>query len=160
MSDETGMGISAPDFLRTLGENIAPRIGGLRVDRLHELVTSAMTPNPMDAEQQKHFESMDMLHLRELRNQFKASKEFSDMLAPFEHRAEAREMVSATKGDTLDSIKMIGSLAAAIPGYQLGKLTGVTDLVGFTDKSTSPPSAQQLTQGFAGIADGINELLK
>ena len=70
-----------------------------------------------------------------------AAPEAQGMLAPYEHRAFAREA-------TAENPLMALSLAAGIPAYQLAKLLGLT-------QSRSAPSLDQITQGYVGIGEGL-----
>lgn len=62
-------------------------------------------------------------------------------IAPYEHRAFAREVVA-------DSPLMALSLFAGVPAYQLAKLLGMTG-------SRTGPSLDQLKQGYIGIGEGL-----
>ena len=81
----------------------------------------------------------DLLRLR-------ASSPHQDLLAPLEHRAFAREWVGENPLNALP-------LAAAIPGYQLAKLLGLT-------QSRSKPSMDQLFGGYQGVLEGLNKRFK
>lgn len=72
-----------------------------------------------------------------------ASPEDQDRIAPYEHRAYARERV---KDDPLNA----PGLAVAIPAYQLAK---ALRLVG----SRTRPSLDQVTQGYKGIWEGLTQ---
>lgn len=74
----------------------------------------------------------------------KVPKEQQNLIAPAEHRAFAREAVT-------ENPLMAVSLAAGIPTYQLYKM-----LMG----ARSGPSMDQVTQGFAGIGDGLSQTLQ
>ena len=71
-------------------------------------------------------------------------KEQQNKIAPAEHRAFAREVVAE---DPLMAI----SLAAGIPAYQLYKTI---------QGARSGPSLDQVTQGYAGIGDGLIEAFR
>ena len=64
-----------------------------------------------------------------------------ELLAPFEHRAFAREMVK--ESPVLGSIQM----GAAIPAYQLAKLLGLHG-------GRTAPSFDQLFAGYQGLMEG------
>jgi len=68
-------------------------------------------------------------------------KATQNLLAPYEHRAFARE---ATSENPLAAL----SLALGIPVYQLAKILGQTN-------SRSDPSLEQVKQGYLGIGEGL-----
>lgn len=68
--------------------------------------------------------------------------ELQARIAPFEHRAYARETVSE---DPLKAPVM----AMAVPGYQLLKT--------FVGKSRTRPSMDQVTQGLRGVGEGLTD---
>lgn len=78
----------------------------------------------------------DLYQLR-LRN---PSPDLQARIAPFEHRAYARETVA---NDPLQAPVM----AMAVPGYQLLKT--------FVGKSRTRPSMSQVTQGLQGVKEGL-----
>ena len=67
-------------------------------------------------------------------------------IAPYEHRAWAREQVA---GNPL----LAPVYAALVPGYQLAKL-----VKSFTPGQTAP-SMNQLSHGMTGIAEGVQQWL-
>ena len=67
------------------------------------------------------------------------------LVAPYEHRAFAREVIA-------DSPIMALSLSLGIPAYQLAKLLGIT-------QSRTGPSLEQMKQGYVGIGEGLSGLL-
>ena len=67
--------------------------------------------------------------------------QYQGLLAPYEHRAFAREAVSKNPLLAL-------SIATAIPLYQLQKLFGASN-------ARSAPSLDQMTQGYKGIWEGL-----
>ena len=71
--------------------------------------------------------------------------ELQDLLAPYEHRAFAREYVTE---NPLRALGMVG----AIPGYQLYKMTGQSG-------ARSKPSMNQMLQGFQGTGEGLMNAL-
>ena len=79
-----------------------------------------------------------------LRNKL-ATQQLQNKVAPFEHRAFARESVT-------ENPLMALSLALATPAYQISKALpkSVTG-----NKSRSEPSLEQLKQGFIGIGEGL-----
>jgi hypothetical protein len=74
-----------------------------------------------------------------------ASPQQQNLLAPYEHRAYAREAVA-------DNPLHAPFLAGAIPAYQLKKL--------LTGEGRSQPSMEHVYQGLAGVGEGVyNKLL-
>jgi hypothetical protein len=71
--------------------------------------------------------------------------DLQEVLAPYEHRAFAREYVGA---NPLMAVGMLG----AIPGYQLYKMTGQSG-------ARTKPSLQQMVQGFRGTGEGLMNAL-
>lgn len=67
-------------------------------------------------------------------------------IAPYEHRAFAREWTQ--KSPVIGPI----SLAFAVPGYAAAKAVGL-------QKSRTPASWSQVYQGYAGVADGLRDIL-
>ena len=68
-------------------------------------------------------------------------------IAPYEHRAWARERVA-------ENPLLAPVYAALVPGYQLAKLAR-----SFGPEAT-PPSMDQLAGGMTGIAEGVQEWLR
>ena len=66
-------------------------------------------------------------------------------LAPFEHRAYAREAVAQNPMMALPYLAMV-------PGYQALKLMGAG--------ARTKPGLEQLMQGYAGIGDGLKEAFR
>jgi len=67
-------------------------------------------------------------------------REMQRVVAPYEHRAFAREW---TQKNPLNAL----SLIPAIPGYQLYKM--------FTDQSRSGVDFNQIGEGYKGIGEGL-----
>ena len=63
-------------------------------------------------------------------------------VAPFEHRAYAREYVRD------HGIKGAASLAVAIPAYSAAKALGIV-------KARTPASLEEMKQGFIGVSEGL-----
>jgi hypothetical protein len=78
--------------------------------------------------------------LDELRSQF-PDQSAQDLIAPYEHRAYAREIV---KENPLFALGLFG----AIPGYQAAKVTGL-------QKTRSKPSMEQMIQAYKGLFEGL-----
>jgi hypothetical protein len=70
-----------------------------------------------------------------------APKAEQDRLAPFAHRAYARQVVRENPAQAL-------GLAAAIPAYTASKALGIT-------KTRSGASVEEMTQGYAGVLEGL-----
>jgi len=81
-----------------------------------------------------------------LRKQLAQDDPRQEQVAPYEHRAWAREQVA---GNPL----LAPVYAALVPGYQLAKL-----VKSFAPGQTSP-SMDQLTHGMTGIAEGVQRWL-
>lgn len=64
-----------------------------------------------------------------------------DFVAPYEHRAFAREA-------TRENPWLAAPIATAIPLYELAKILGVTN-------ARSAPSLEAMKQGYAGIWEGL-----
>lgn len=71
----------------------------------------------------------------------KLSPADQEQVAPYEHRAFAREVVA-------DSPLMALSLFAGVPLYQTAKLLGLS-------KARTKPSLDQLKQAYIGIGEGL-----
>ena len=89
--------------------------------------------NPKFLESLSH---ADLLMMRQ-----NATPEMQKLLAPYEHRAYAREVVADSPGKAL-------SLGLLIPGYQMAKLVGA-------HSARTPASWEQLIQGYRGIGEGL-----
>jgi hypothetical protein len=81
---------------------------------------------------------MEHLALMQARNAPGADQ---SRLAPFEHRAYAREQAQRSP---LSALGMLGM----IPAYQLAKLLGLHG-------SRTGPSLEQMRQGFVGVGEGL-----
>lgn len=91
-----------------------------------------------------NYKKLSWQELQMLRDKHAGNQKLQQQLAPFEHRAYARESVSE---NPLNALKF----AFMIPGYQAAKAVGALD----SDSSTTPVSLDQFTQGFAGVGDGL-----
>lgn len=85
--------------------------------------------------------SMSWDELIDLRSRFDGNPEAQKKIAPYEHRAFAREAVAK------NPINALG-YAFMIPGYQAAKAVG---LLGARTK----PSFEQLKQGYLGVGEGL-----
>lgn len=92
------------------------------------------------------YDKMSLYDLQNLRAMNAGDQPMQQQLAPYEHRAYAREEVM---DNPLNALK----LAFMIPGYQAAKNSGLWP----SDSSTTPASMDQLTQGFAGVGDGLQQ---
>jgi phage tail tape-measure protein len=85
----------------------------------------------------------DLVRFRDL---YKSDDYMQGILAPYEHRAFAREWVKDTKGNAALSLPF------AIPAYQAAKALGL----GGAD--ATPPSLEQAVEGFRGLGEGLSSL--
>lgn len=82
--------------------------------------------------------------LIDLRNQAGNNVQAQSAIAPYEHRAYARENVGLNP--------VSAAVWAGMPiAYQAGKILGVTP----SDSQTTPASFKQFAQGELGVAEGI-----
>lgn len=81
--------------------------------------------------------------LMQLRDSVPNNSPLQAQLAPYEHRAFAREL-------TQDNPFMAVPLAVATPAYQLGKLISPSNL-----GARTPPSLEELIQAYKGIGEGL-----
>lgn len=93
------------------------------------------------------FDEMSFAELRRLRDSLPDPKA-QEFLAPYEHRAFAREYMSQ---NPLMGLGLLG----AIPGYQMAKGLG---LIGSRTGFTNP--FRQMGQGFMGIGEGLSEFIR
>lgn len=113
---------------------------------------SQSKPNEVDSlppkEEMAKMSHSDLYNLRDKLTSAEAVK----LVAPYEHRAFAREFSQ--------ELPVIGplSVAAATPLYQLTKLVGAEDKSGGV--KDTPASLEQLKEGFKGIAEGVAESVK
>lgn len=93
------------------------------------------------------FSKMSLDQLMELRYRLGNNMDVQQKVAPFEHRAWAREEVAQNP-------LMALPYAAMIPGYQAAKMVG---LLKSDDPQhpTTPPSWEQMKQGFTGVGEGL-----
>lgn len=95
----------------------------------------------------KLLETMPHSDLLSLRSSIPDDSPLHDKLAPYEHRAFAREY--AQENPVLAAI----SMPASIPGYSIAKAVGLTS-------GRSAPSLQAVIQGYAGLAEGLSTAFK
>lgn len=87
----------------------------------------------------REMESMPHDSLYQMRSRL-PDREMQRAVAPYEHRAFAREW---TQENPLNALALI----PAIPGYQLYKM--------FTDESRSGVDFNQIGQGYMGMGEGL-----
>lgn len=85
--------------------------------------------------------------LYQLREQAAQDPTTQNILAPYEHRAFAREWA------TSDPLTAAASLTAAIPGYSIAKALGAA-------QGRSNASLPELQQGFTGLGEGLMAAIK
>lgn len=83
---------------------------------------------------------MDWETLINMRRQNPKNERLQDIIAPYEHRAYAREDVAENPLRAL-------SYGYLIPGYQAAKVVGVV--------RGTKPSFDQMMQGFYGVGEGL-----
>jgi hypothetical protein len=110
----------------------------------NKVVSKTVKDTPLEDSQ---LETMSHSELQALRMKNKEDKEFNIKLAPYEHRAYAREAV--TENPTL--APLFASLL--IPGYQAAKAVGLD--VSATEDPTTPVSGEQMKQGYIGVGEGL-----
>lgn len=101
----------------------------------------------------ENLSKMDFSSLLALRKAHKGDLEVQKAIAPFEHRAYAREAVASNGW-------MAPVLAIAAPAYQLAKHAGI-DIGEEEDRAAmnTPPSGKQFVWGIEGVGQGLKELL-
>lgn len=82
-----------------------------------------------------------------LRNSLPPDDPRQQLLAPYEHQAFAREWTQQQPWIA------VPSLLAAIPGYTLGKATGVIH-------SRSPASLNEMADAYRGLGQGLLSLIQ
>ena len=87
--------------------------------------------------------------LQQLRNKAAGNTPAESAIAPYEHRAYARENVSIA--NPLDA----AVFATLPPAYQAAKIAGLTP----TDSQSTPPSFNQFVQGEIGVGEGLKNSL-
>jgi|GEM_PF-2674930 len=84
--------------------------------------------------------------LYQLRVKARGNPEAQAAIAPYEHRAYAREEVAKNPLAAPAWVVMP-------PAYQAAKAAGLTD----SDDMSSPASMKQVAQGLIGVAEGVSE---
>ena len=117
---------------------------------LSQIVAPKGTSTLMDIRQQMRdsFDSMSWEELQQLRVKYEGKPNIQRILAPYEHKAWARETVR-------DNPAMAPLMALMVPGYQAMKVGA--QALGLSDKEETPPSMQQLSSGFKGIYEGLQQ---
>lgn len=109
-------------------------------------MVSFLSVNPYWDSTMADYKSMSHADLYALRGSLAPNDPRQAELAPYEHRAFAREW-------TQDSPWIAPlSLAFAVPAYTAAKATGF-------QKARSPASWSEIGQGYAGIYDGLKSLM-
>lgn len=90
--------------------------------------------------------------LSRMRRDFADNQVMQSMLAPFEHRAFAREWTAE------NPMVAAPSLAAAIPLYYAAKnpvLMGAAQKLGLVGEGATPASLEQMKQSYQGVGEGL-----
>jgi len=94
--------------------------------------------------------SMSHVDLYKLRDEWKDDKDAQEHLAPYEHRAFAREL-------TAENPALAPVLGIAVPGYAAAKLAGLDMGDPNSGIEQTPPSLEQIKQSFTGIYEGLRK---
>ena len=113
------------------------------LDLIRSLSTAANTQGKQPAYTQDQLNKLSFSDIRGLRDQPGADQ---NLLGPAEHRAYAK--------DTVMQSPVLGTaqMALAIPAYTAAKAVGL-------QSARSDASFKEMGQGYAGIWDGIKELM-
>lgn len=95
------------------------------------------------------YSRMTQAQLQALRDDNAGNQEMQQAIAPYEHRAYAREIVGDNPLNAL-------SMMFAIPGYQAVKSVGGLGIID-NDSSTTPSSWDQMAQGYTGVGEGLQQ---
>jgi hypothetical protein len=93
------------------------------------------------------YAGMSHSELMMLRNQYPGTSNMQNVLAPYEHRAFAREQAQNKPISTAITMPFL------IPGYTAAKALGLHG-------ARSEPSLDQIKQGYTGLAEGLLSLMK
>jgi hypothetical protein len=106
---------------------------------------------PSDTNIQDILSTMSHKNLQSLRNKYSSNQEVNSYLAPYEHRAYARESVEVNP--------LLAPLFAEllIPGYQVAKILDLP--IGATEDKPTSPDLKQLEQGYIGVGEGISKYI-
>lgn len=108
-------------------------------------------PTLNDVNQFSNLDKMSWIQLRTLREQYQNDRWMQELIAPFEHRAYARESVA---GNPLKAMLFGGAL---VPGYQAYKTIFSGGAVNPGDPSQTPASLDQLFAGLQGTYEGLRK---
>lgn len=89
-----------------------------------------------------HLSFDELLHLRSL---YEGNKEMQNYLAPYEHYAYAKQLVSEHPYGALPMMAMV-------PGYEAKKM--------ITGEGRSDPSLRSVAMGYKGIFNGLIDAMK
>lgn len=89
-----------------------------------------------------------------LRQRNMGGLETSHALAPAEHGAYAE--MRTRERPLLGPVEQL----ALIPAYEGAKATGLLDLLGLQDDTTSPPSLESMAEGYRGVGRGVASNLR
>lgn len=120
-----------------------------RMDAIKQTLPEALVfpvPKGMKISLPSKEELSKMPHSELYRLRGNLSKEEQAIVAPYEHRAFARELVQ-------ENPAMAASLAFAIPSYTAAKATGAVE-------ARTPASMEEMEQAFVGMYEGIIKKLK
>jgi len=113
---------------------------------LEGIIATAMAKAEGSSDDQLGQMSWD--ELIELRKTIDKDHKIQQRLAPFEHRAWAREQVA-------DNPLTAPAYALMVPGYQLAKAAGAV-----FDSGQTPPTWDQMKQGLLGVGEGLARRFK
>ncbi len=122
---------------------------------LAELLQTYKTQNqPVELPSQEQMAKMPWEELYQLRSQNPGKAHVQENVAPYEHRAWARE--AGDKG-------VMNALTTGLvlsPGYQGVKALGLADLLSNRDSMTTPASWEQVKQSAIGGFEGAGNALR
>lgn len=104
---------------------------------------------PSSEELEAKYGSMSHEQLMRIRLDPKTTLEEQKQVAPYEHRAFAREWTQE------QPLIAPASLAVATPLYQVAKAVGLTS----KDSTSTGPSLEQVKQGYKGISEGVEKAI-
>ena len=93
---------------------------------------------------------MDWESLYELRMKFAGNPQAQELIAPYEHRAYAREEAAS------NPVSALGYATLLVPGYQLAKMAHLTPV----DDMSTGPSMKQLMSGIQGAGEGFGQFMR
>lgn len=113
----------------------------MTVEELLDMLSRRQPVDLNSALQSVQLDKADNVSLQRLRNALPA--QYQALVAPYEHRAFARELYKE-----MPALPATFGLMAMIPGYQVAKMSG---LMG----SRTPPSMDQYLGGYRGMLEGL-----